>query len=219
MSHRDVPRSMLDVGRGTTSTATETAAIDALTARRWEAGRGLCMRPTGMGPDYIFIAPVIGEDDQMPGAGGAWEGPHDKRAWFLAADRLQRDLLDAGWTSHGHGPTGTLFKRPAPAAVQQLASDGASLSDAPPGASVRLLAIAQEVGVTGGMLGKAVLQAARRDMPETPDGDAAELPHGQAAQKAKSINDMGMAAQLVFLYEGYVSEAAFRSFLEELSAS
>ncbi|MFD8339248.1 hypothetical protein ACFV42_42495 [Streptomyces solisilvae] len=175
------------------------------------------MRPTRVGPDFILIAPVIGEDDKMPGAGGVWEGPHDKRAWFLATDRLQRDLLDAGWTSHGHSTTGTYFKRPALTVAQQPPSDDAALRSAPPGTPVRLMAIAQEAWVTSEMLDKAVLEAVRRDMSDAPDGDAPELSRVQAEQKAKSINDLGMAEQLAFLYEGYVSEAAFRSFLDELS--
>jgi hypothetical protein len=184
-----------------TTQATFTAAADVLTAHGWADGETFRMRPTSVGPDEVLIAPIVGGIDTMPGtSSAAWNDQEHKATWHAAARRLAQDITDAGWTAQGATGDGTYFHRPAgpgPAAVPSAAV----LAAAPPGAPVRLLAIAAELSIGSGDLDKAVHDAATE---------------AAAGHLASAVNAQGLATQLAYLYEGCVSEAAFRSMLRDL---
>jgi hypothetical protein len=159
------------------------------------------MRPTSVGPDEVLIAPIVGGVDTIPGtSSAAWNDQEHKAAWHAAARALHAIMTNAGWTAQGATGEGTYFCRPArpgPAATPSAAV----LAAAPPGAPVRLLAIAAELGIGSGALDKAVHDAA------TEEG---------AGHLASAVNAQGLAAQPAYLYEGCASETAFRSMLRDL---
>lgn len=211
-----------------TSPDTFTAAAEALTARGWHEDDTFRMRPSSVGPDELYLAPIVGGIDVPPGSGtGEWQDQKHKQAWQEAARRLADDMTEAGWTAYGSTPTGTIFRR-ATASATKPAPDAAKLAAAPPGAPVRLAAIAAEVGIKDGDLDDAIREAAHEEAadaynggahPELDDDRAHRAEHADAEQRAVKINNAGLDAQLAYLYAQCASEAAFRSLLVDLLPS
>jgi len=133
-------------------------------------------------------------------------------------------MTDAGWAPLGAARDGTYFRRPARPGPA-TAPSAAELAAAPPGAPVRLLAIAAELGIGDGDLDEAVHEAANEAAadaynngarPELDDDRAHRGVHADADHGASVINKEGLTAQLAYLFQGCASEAAFRSLLRDL---
>ncbi|QKV90379.1 hypothetical protein HUT19_41140 [Streptomyces sp. NA02950] len=207
-----------------TSPETFAAAAAVLAERGWRDGETFRMRPSALGPHELLIAPIVGGNDMAPGSGMYEWQEGQGMEWFNAARRLARDLAKEGWTSHGATNRGTYFQRPARPGLDHTPYSG-DVATAPPGAPVRLLAIAAEVGITDAALDAAVCAAAHEvaadsynsgAYPEVSDDRAHRAVHADADVIASKINMEGRSAQLAYLYEGCASEAAFRSLLHEL---
>lgn len=208
--------------RPSTNRATLDAATTALDASGWTLDTHYRLRQTEAGRDEVLIAPILGGVDTAPGGPSAeWRDQDHKGEWVAAASRLRDVMTDAGWTALGGTGLGTYYRRPADDAEQL--SD--VLASAPPGAPARLLAIAAEVGADSGDLRAAVRKAIHEEtahahnngaQPDRDDEAAHERGAAAADVRASAINNGGLEAQLAFLYQGCVSEAAFRSLLNDL---
>ncbi|MGP4001736.1 hypothetical protein [Streptomyces sp. 8N706] len=203
-----------------TSTATMSAVRAALSERGWVEDRTVRLRPTSSGTDRVYVAPIIDGHDTTPGTCSPWLSDRPTSDWHSAAAWLLHDLTEAGWAPRGSGPTGTCFERPREEEREQHPARSAELAAPPPGSPARLLAIATEVGVSADRLCEAVREAAALDNhdehSERPQEDTHTRLHSAADVLASAINGQGLAGQLVFLYQGCVSEAAFRSLLQDL---
>ncbi|MFJ5218785.1 hypothetical protein ACIP98_29205 [Streptomyces sp. NPDC088354] len=205
-----------------------TAAADALTARGWQQGETFRMLPSRVRADEVCLAPIVGDVDVPPGNSEAeWRDQEHKNEWYHAARRLAAAMSEAGWSSYGTTQQGTSFRRNAGPLADSV-PESAELAAAPPGAPVRLAAIAAEVGVKDGDLDDAIREAAHEEAadaynggarPELDDDGAHRAVHADAERRAADINNAGLGAQLGFLYAQCASEAAFRSLLTDLLPS
>lgn len=206
--------------RGQTSPATLAAARAVLAAAGW-AEEDVRLRASGVRPDELLVAPVVGGVDTMPGTGFAeWRNQEHKAAWFAAARALRQVMTDAGWTDHGATRHGTYYQRPAAAITDS--ADAADLAAAPADAPLRLLAIAAELGVREGQLDAAVTEAAHDAAADAyncgtfteRDEIAHQWLHGEANVTASKINHQGLESQLVYLFGSpAISERAARAAL------
>lgn len=219
---RTPPRGRPAGPRPCTSLATLNAATAVLEVSGWTLGTHCRLRRTEVSRDEVLIAPIVGGVDTAPGGPSAeWRDQDHKRAWFAAAYRLRDVMTAAGWTALGGTDVGTYYRRPA----DDPDPAPAVLASAPPGAPVRLLAIAADLGVGEGDLDAAVDEAVHEEAaqeynngahPDLDEQAAHEAVHAAADARASAINNEGPAAQLAFLYQGCVSETAFRSLLNDL---
>lgn len=199
----DVPPHRAPGTAPTTTAETLTAVRSALAASGWVEDIDCRVRPCAVSTDEVIIAPIVGGNDTMPGSHAAAWAPGQKAEWFAAARRLAHDLGQAGWTDRGSGSTGTYFHRPARA---HQAPAPIELASAPPGAPIRLLAYAAELGIQKGDLDATISEVAR---------DRSGANRIDADKVTRQVTLSALGAQLAFLYEGCVSEAAFRALLRD----
>ncbi|MFG2761536.1 hypothetical protein [Streptomyces wuyuanensis] len=183
-----------------TSAATYAAARAVLTDPRqgWAEENDFRLRPSTVSADHIIIAALMEDPSPAPGhEADVIEPLFRPLAGELTRTKWapQREALcEAGWTVYGDGVGGALARRPAdrPTGDAGDAGDAAGLATSPPGAPVRLLAIAAEADVTDAQL-EAAMRALGTDVP--------------AARPER----------LSCLYQTCVSEAAFRALLRDIT--
>lgn len=212
-----------------TSKATYAAVRAVLTDPRhgWVEERDFRLRPSLVSADDILVSPLMPDPDPDPVPGREpdiiepYFGPEGGELRRTKGAAQRQALKEAGWTEHGDAPTGVCFRRPEqPDTVD--APIAADLASAPPGAPVRLMAIAAELGIGEGDLDEAVREAANGKAadayntgcpyPELDDHQA----HDRADERASAINSGGIADQLAYLHQGCVSENALRALLTDL---